>query len=158
MRKIPHKFNPFAKGEVDKIVPLTFTALENSTIKIIATGSPTISGLKYKDQEFSNWKPYVIGTVINVGKGFKVQFKNLENTLSTSGSDYVQFVMTGKFEASGNIQSLLNYIKNVPFYSFYSLFKDCSSLTSAPELPATTLADYCYRSLFLSCKSLVNAP
>ena len=34
------------------------------------------------------------------------------------------------------------------------MFKSCTSLTSAPELPATTLADRCYSSMFESCQSL----
>ena len=38
------------------------------------------------------------------------------------------------------------------------MFANCSSLTNAPELPATTLAPYCYYSMFDNCKSLTTAP
>ena len=38
------------------------------------------------------------------------------------------------------------------------MFHDCSSLTSAPELPATTLASYCYNEMFYGCTSLTSAP
>lgn len=38
------------------------------------------------------------------------------------------------------------------------MFKDCTSLTTAPELPATTLADFCYSGMFEQCTSLVTAP
>ena len=38
------------------------------------------------------------------------------------------------------------------------MFNGCSSLVNAPELPATTLANYCYESMFSNCSSLVNAP
>ena len=38
------------------------------------------------------------------------------------------------------------------------MFSDCSSLTKAPELPATTLANYCYDSMFNDCNSLAKAP
>lgn len=31
---------------------------------------------------------------------------------------------------------------------------DCSSLTTAPELPAETLADYCYQYMFYNCTNL----
>ena len=34
----------------------------------------------------------------------------------------------------------------------------CRSLTTAPELPATTLANYCYWGMFMSCTSLTTAP
>jgi hypothetical protein len=38
------------------------------------------------------------------------------------------------------------------------MFNCCSSLTQAPELPATTLANNCYRSMFYGCTSLTQAP
>ena len=39
-----------------------------------------------------------------------------------------------------------------------SMFWGCTSLTTAPELPATTLANYCYVFMFRDCKSLTTAP
>ena len=41
---------------------------------------------------------------------------------------------------------------------YYEMFRGCSSLTTAPELPATTLADYCYFRMFSGCTSLTKAP
>jgi hypothetical protein len=38
------------------------------------------------------------------------------------------------------------------------MFHGCTSLTEAPELPATTLADYCYGGMFMGCTSLTTAP
>ena len=38
------------------------------------------------------------------------------------------------------------------------MFYGCTSLTTAPELPATDLAEECYRSMFYGCKSLITAP
>ena len=38
------------------------------------------------------------------------------------------------------------------------MFSNCTSLTSAPSLPATTLADYCYEDMFYGCTSLTTAP
>lgn len=35
------------------------------------------------------------------------------------------------------------------------MFYDCSSLTEAPALPATTLADSCYYEMFKGCSSLI---
>ena len=34
------------------------------------------------------------------------------------------------------------------------MFESCTSLTTAPELPATTLADYCYQNMFAGCTNL----
>ena len=38
------------------------------------------------------------------------------------------------------------------------MFRDCISLTTAPELPATTLANGCYSSMFSGCTALTTAP
>ena len=38
------------------------------------------------------------------------------------------------------------------------MFQSCTSLTTAPELPATTLADSCYRQMFYGCSKLTTAP
>ena len=38
------------------------------------------------------------------------------------------------------------------------MFQGCTGLTSAPALPATTLAGTCYQSMFQGCTSLTTAP
>ena len=38
------------------------------------------------------------------------------------------------------------------------MFSGCTSLTQAPALPATTLANYCYEYMFYGCTSLTQAP
>lgn len=47
---------------------------------------------------------------------------------------------------------------NLESYCYNSMFRYCSSLTTAPELPATTLAGYCYALMFDECTSLTTAP
>ena len=39
-----------------------------------------------------------------------------------------------------------------------NMFRNCTSLTTAPELPATTLAYGCYGDMFRGCTSLTTAP
>lgn len=41
---------------------------------------------------------------------------------------------------------------------YVAMFRDCTSLTTAPELPATTLAESCYSDMFDGCTSLTSAP
>ena len=41
---------------------------------------------------------------------------------------------------------------------YISMFNGCTSLTSAPALPATTLASSCYTYMFQNCTSLTTAP
>jgi hypothetical protein len=43
-------------------------------------------------------------------------------------------------------------------YCYYYMFRNCTSLTTAPSLPATTLANYCYGSMFSGCTGLTTAP
>ena len=41
---------------------------------------------------------------------------------------------------------------------YNGMFRGCTSLTTAPELPATTLTLRCYNSMFFGCTSLTTAP
>ena len=41
---------------------------------------------------------------------------------------------------------------------YSNMFNGCTSLTTAPELPATTLEQYCYQGMFQGCSSLTTAP
>lgn len=43
-------------------------------------------------------------------------------------------------------------------YSYQYMFRNCTSLITAPELPATVLGSECYKHMFYGCTSLVNAP
>ena len=38
------------------------------------------------------------------------------------------------------------------------MFYGCAALTTAPALPATTLADNCYTGMFAGCTALTTAP
>jgi hypothetical protein len=38
------------------------------------------------------------------------------------------------------------------------MFGKCKALTTAPELPATTLGENCYQSMFVDCVNLINVP
>ena len=43
-------------------------------------------------------------------------------------------------------------------HCYQDMFYGCTSLTTAPELPATTLAYNCYDGMFYGCNSLTTAP
>ncbi len=72
------------------------------------------------------------------------------------------FIMTGSIAASGSVMSLIDEegeSKKIPCkYCFLYLFKDCYSLISAPELPATELTYSCYSGMFMGCTWLKQAP
>lgn len=134
---------------------LTFTAITPSTIKY--NGS-TKEWAKYSyDKE--NWQE-ANGVLLRLNENDKVYFKGRINDNKDSSS-YATFTITGEVNASGSIQSLVDENPNsnyVPPYAFYRLFYYCSSLISAPELPATILSDYCYNSMFHTCTQLKVAP
>ena len=41
---------------------------------------------------------------------------------------------------------------------YHLMFNGCTGLTTAPKLPATTLADDCYNAMFKGCTGLTTAP
>ena len=87
---------------------------------------------------------------------------NNPSGFSVRSSKYSGFVMTGSISASGSVMSLIDRTgetTTIPSnFCFYSMFYNCTALTVAPELPATTLTPYCYDSMFSGCGSLTTAP
>ena len=145
--------------------PLCFTAKEaNSTVAMKANGSaPTVS-LEYST-DGNTWSPFEIGTttvtLANIGDKMYIRATSAGNTgMGRSMSDYNQFAIMGKISASGNLNTLLDQNGNATLtdYCYYRLFRNCTSLTQAPSLPATTLAKGCYRNMFYGCASLTSAP
>ena len=135
---------------------LTFTALEPSTIQYIPSSVSTAQCSFNKVNWFS-----ADNETLDLNKGEKIYFKG--NITGNQGeSNYAKFTMTGKISASGSIMSLQSgnpEDKSLKYdYEFYSLFENCGSLVTAPEIPATTLKSSCYDGMFYRCTSIVNAP
>ena len=144
---------------------LCFTAEEEgSTVKLQKIGSPTAFSLQiYIDG--TSWSDYQFGTAIFLAHaGDKVYFRNKSESVTTFSASYYryQFFMTGKISASGNVMSLVDKTCTATIipndYCFSRLFSDCTALTAAPELPATTLASNCYQAMFSGCTALTTAP
>ena len=57
-----------------------------------------------------------------------------------------------------NIACIQNLLAILNVNCYESMFEDCTSLTQAPVLPATTLAEGCYKKMFKGCTSLETAP
>ena len=114
-----------------------------------------------------DWKTLVADEPIPFGgdKG-NLQLRATENLKGTASdySKYSQIIFgnSTKVACTGDIRTLLDYrdFKNVETNNarFCSLFWKCRVLTSAPELPAETLASSCYRYMFQGCLSLNVAP
>ena len=141
---------------------LCFTAEEaGSTVAMKVKGTPTKGQAFEYSTDGTNWSVFTPRTtrITLANAGDKVYFRGDNITVSESSSfTYYRFVMSGKIAASGNIMSLLDKtcqsttISNT--YCYRYMFYNCTSLTTAPALPATTLADYCYGNMFYDCTSL----
>ncbi len=148
---------------------------DGSTVQLNKVGNPYDATLEYCTSTGRVWQPYTFGQTITLAnEGERVWFRNtgLAKGFSKSFSDYYQFVITGTVAASGNVMSLLDksyFPTTFPddggdietpegFYYFINLFSGCTSLTSAPELPATKLTPYCYQWMFNGCTGLTEAP
>ena len=139
--------------------PLTLTAVTaGSTVQLTKVGSPTVSGLQYRTDSSAAWSSYTIDDVITLENvGDYVQFQNTESTLSSGSSSYVQFVLSGSLEGSGNVQALLNYSDSCKGYCYYRLFFQATSLISSPDLLSVILASSCYSSMFYG-SGITKAP
>ena len=147
---------------------LCFTSKYNdSTIQLTRVGSPDSINLQTSTNGKS-WTPYNVEDIITVpNAGGKVYFKAVGSNqkLGNSPSDYHIFVTTGEFEASGNVNSLLEEDEQIARtmslenrdLCYVYLFAD-TQLTKAPELPSTELGYGCYLMMFQNCTSLTQAP
>jgi hypothetical protein len=154
--------NADSGGGGDTMTPLTLTALTaGSKVTLNKVGSPPAVLLEYSTG--GAWATYTIGTEITLASaGDYIKFRGDNSTFSTTTNYYYQFVMSGTIAASGNVMSLVDSsCKSLTIpcdYCFRYLFRYCSSLTTAPALPATTLATECYYAMFQGCTALTTAP
>ena len=144
---------------------LTFTAAGAQTFKMTVEGSYTISGLEYS-LNGGEWNEVKANTEIAFGglnSTLRLRGTNPNGT-AESFSDYSTITFTDASEVTckGDIRTLLDYRNYATAATnqarFCYLFKNCKALTTAPYLPATVLADYCYYGMFDMCENLVNAP
>ena len=157
-----NRVNEVAKDDIAK--PLTFKATQDgSTVSLKKQGTP-VGDFQTSNDGGNTWTDYTLDTAITLNTGDEVSFRaKADRTSVQSVSHYFYFMMEGKIEAWHNAMSLYRpndfaTYNTVLNYSFYRLFSGCTSLTKAPALPATTLAQSCYLSMFLGCTSLTEAP
>lgn len=137
---------------------VTFTAQQdNSSIGL--TKLSTKQTLEYST-DTTTWNTFDTTTNIPLNNGNKVYIRGILNADNTN-RQYTQFKMTGKISASGNCNAIWNHQDlnaSLKRYCGYYMFSGCTSLTTAPELPATTLEYKCYQYMFSGCTSLTVAP
>ena len=143
---------------------LTFTAeADSSTFGIRSRGNNN-PNVQYSLDNGKSWMTLDADTVVTLArKGDMALLKGNNPSGFSHGYDtHTRFFMTGAIAASGSVMSLIDGIGaclEIPSdYCFFRLFDKCTSLTEAPQLPATQLASNCYRSMFEGCTGLTQAP
>ena len=139
---------------------LCFTSTGDSTVAMKQNGTPNTSANKVIQYKLNDgqWQTWDLSDV-TLADGDKMYLKSDDEiTMCETWEISKNFEMRGSIAASGNIMSLLNFADTLTDHSFINLFYNCKSLTTAPELPATTLSAYCYAYMFSGCSSLTAAP
>ena len=141
---------------------LAFISSGESTVRLAQVGTPYEISLEYSTDE-SHWKPYTIGETITLADSTFLLFRSGEHKnrkFSKDDENYYHFEISGPISAQGNTMSLLNrdFSTQLSKYAFFALFEGCTSLLSAPELPATTMEYGCYAQMFSGCTALKSAP
>lgn len=154
-------------GKAEFTPYVTFTADAAQTFKMKTFGNYAIDKLEYS-LDGNEWTAVEKDKEVEFGgaKGsLRLRGKNPNGTASSSVYNYSNITFTHsyvKVACTGDIRTLLDweYYKTVDTQNarFNNLFYDCTALTSAPELPAENLANYCYKSMFYGCSSLKTAP
>ena len=137
-----------------------------------SSSAPTINVVKGDKIQFrGNNAQYATGTsAYNSFRGSTASFEAEGNIMSLIyGDDFKnkltisgEYAFTSLFEKCVNLVSAENLIlpaTTLANHCYQSMFRDCSSLTTAPSvLPATTLANNCYQYMFYGCTKLTTAP
>lgn len=153
-------------GKAEFTPYVTFTAKDPQTFKMTTEGDYNIDKLEYS-LDGNKWSAVEKNTGVEFGGAKGSLFLRGKNSNGTASSVYnysnITFTHSHvKVACTGDIRTLLDweYYKTVDTQNarFYNLFDHCTALTSAPELPAENLANYCYKSMFYGCSSLKTAP
>ena len=156
-------------GKAECYPYVTFTAKDPQTFKMTTYNDYIISELDYSVGG-NEWAAVKKDTEISFGGAngdLRLRGKNTAGTATgtVQYATYATITFTKSnvpVACTGDIRTLLdwnNYATvNTENARFIKLFENCSVLTSAPELPATTLARNCYACMFSGCTNLKTAP
>ena len=140
---------------------ITFTG-ETSEFTLQATNKKWDGTVQWST-DLTNWTT-LTGTEAMQSVGKKLYLRGKDNTTFCNVSNYsgVEWQLSAKAGCSGNIQALLDYENpptSIPASNcYFAMFKNCTNLTSAPSLLATTLTSACYYHMFYGCTSLTSLP
>jgi len=145
------------------------TALEFSSANPFSISAPKKWDGKLKYTNGSGWKTWDGSTIASgeIENHHCIYLRGIGNSKITgvNSSNAKWNIIGTNIACNGDIDLLLDYstVKsgNRPTLAdrcYAYMFWDCTSLTTAPSLPATTLKTNCYNSMFQGCTSLTTAP
>lgn len=141
------------------------TALEFSSANPFSISAPKNWDGKLEYTNGSGWKMWD-GSAIASGEIENNHYIYLRGTgnskiTGTTSSSVKWSIIGTNIACNGDIDLLLDYstVKNgnrpaMASYCYSNMFQGCTSLTTAPSLPATTLANNCYNSMFYLCTKI----
>ena len=158
-------------GEAVLVPYITFTAEGEQTFKM-DFGSFTLGDGEYFEYSVNGGKWVQFTSTISdenaVAFGgpkgnLRLRGKSSKGTaVSYTVCSTISFGNTTAVSCTGDIRTLIDYKSyasaNTENARFCYLFSGCTALSTAPELPAMTLADNCYFGMFADCSSLTTAP
>jgi len=160
------------KGFAADKSPLCFTAVYDSVA--VKFDIKNVTHIIQYSTDGKNWSTYKSNTEVYIGKGQSVYFRAKKNQKvamafgDTALDNASRFYITGSIstpvKCSGNIMSLYGPdCPDLPLqkFAFANMFygTGCSDfLATAPSLPSTSLAEYCYYQMFFSCMHLMSPP
>ena len=159
---LPASFKPDGKSY------LTFSSLSSFTLAVGDATKHWDGTLEYfaSDRIWTTWDgTTTLSSVDNDGE-YVLYLRGTGNSVITKNSANYRWVLSGSdISCIGNIENLLDYAivasgehPTMADSCYANMFRDCTSLTKAPALPATVLADSCYYYMFYRCTSLTQAP
>lgn len=160
--------------KLDDLIPyVTFTAASEQTFKFSIPNDFTSSLGANEYFEYSvdggDWTRFKT-TVEDIHFGgnlgnLRLRGKSSKGTAlnSDSGCSKIEFTTENSpVDCTGDIRTLIDYENYADVSTkdamFRSLFYKNKELKTAPKLPATTLASYCYYEMFSGCTALETAP
>ena len=146
---------------------LTFSSPNSFTLAVNNATKHWNGTLEYSTDSstWSTWDGTTTLSSATSGSDNVLYLRGTGNMVITGDSNG-KWILTGNnIKCIGNIENLLDYATvqsgrhpTMADDCYERMFYNCTSLTKAPALPATTLARYCYDSMFYGCTALTHAP
>ena len=141
---------------------LTFSSLSSFTLNATKHWNGILEYFA-SDRTWTIWDGISTLSAVYDDGEYVLYLRGTGNAIITQGA---KWILTGSDIACiGNIENLLDYTTvesgkhpSMAEDCYSHMFYNCTSLTQAPSLPATTLVANCYYCMFYGCANLTQAP